>query len=79
MTPLKSEPLVRLLIADLVGEQATLESLAALKSELAELEARLDEAEQSAVELPHRQKYLLLVVHFLRGYLKLYEQLVDSL
>lgn len=78
VTPLKSEPLVRLLVADLVGEQATRESLASLRAELADLGARLDDAERSAESLPHREKYLLLVVEFLRGYLALHEQLVDS-
>src|SRR5829696_201910 len=42
-TPLKSEPLLRLLIADLVGEKATRESIATLRGDIADLEARLDE------------------------------------
>jgi DNA-binding PadR family transcriptional regulator len=33
-TPLKSEPLLRLLIADLVGETATRESLSALRADI---------------------------------------------
>lgn len=78
LTPLKSEALIRLLIADLVGEPATRESLAALRAEVAELESRLDESEQSAGSLPHRQKYLLLVVGFLRRYLELHLQLADE-
>ena len=41
-TPLKSEPLLRLLIADLVGEAATRESLRALRTDLADLRGRLD-------------------------------------
>ena len=39
-TPLKSEPLLRLLIADLVGEAATRESIRALRTDLADLRAR---------------------------------------
>src|SRR5215213_8398488 len=36
-TPLRSEPLLRLLIADLVGEPATIEGLAGLRSDVADL------------------------------------------
>ena len=43
-TPLKSDPLLRLLIADLVGDEPTRESLAALRDDLADLQARLDES-----------------------------------
>src|SRR5215217_3599264 len=76
-TPLKSEPLLRLLIADLVGEQATRASLVGLREELAELEQRVAEAEASADELPHRRKYLLMVNAFLRDYIELHSDLVD--
>jgi DNA-binding PadR family transcriptional regulator len=77
-TPVKSEPLVRLLIADLVGERATLESLASLRDDIADLSARLDEAEASARALPHRSKYLLLTTGFLRRLLDLHLDLVDQ-
>jgi DNA-binding PadR family transcriptional regulator len=76
-TPLKSDPLLRLLIADLVGEDATIESLQALRQDLSDLRARLDESVSSAVALPHRSRYLLIVIDFLRGYLELHEQLID--
>jgi PadR family transcriptional regulator, regulatory protein AphA len=75
VTPLKSEPLLRLLICDLVGEDVTRASLATLRDDLAELRARLDESERRASELPHREKYLLLAIDFLRGFLDLHEQL----
>jgi DNA-binding PadR family transcriptional regulator len=77
-TPLRSEPLLRLLIADLVGEARTRESIATLRDDIAEISARLDEAEQSAEALPHRRKYLLLVIGFLRRYLELHLELVDE-
>jgi len=76
-TPLKSEPLLRLLIADLVGETATRASLLGLREELAELEQRVAEAEASADGLPHRRKYLLMVNAFLRDYIELHSDLVD--
>lgn len=77
-TPLKSEPLLRLLIADLVGEAATRESLGALRTDLADLRDRLDTSEESAAAFPHRAKYLLIVIEFLRRYLDLHEELVDE-
>ena len=77
-TPLKSEPLLRLLIADLVGEEATRESLAGLRVELADLEERLDQGVATAAVLPHRSKYLLIVIDFLRRYLELHEELIDQ-
>ena len=70
-TPVKSEMNVRVLIADLVGEEPTRESIVALRAELADLHARLDESESSADGLPHRRKYLLLNIRFLRRLLAL--------
>jgi DNA-binding PadR family transcriptional regulator len=78
VTPLKSDPLLRLLICDLVGEKATRESLATLREDIADLRSRLDDAERRACDLPHREKYLLLVIDFLRGFVHLHEQLVDD-
>ena len=78
VTPLKSEPLLRLLICDLVGEQVTRESLATLRDDISDLRGRLDESERRAELLPHREKYLLLVVDFLRSFLDLHQQLVDD-
>ena len=77
-TPLKSEPLLRLLICDLVGEEVTRESLATLRDDIADIRRRLDDSERSARELPHRQKYLLLVTDFLRRLLDLHLDLVDE-
>jgi len=77
-TPLKSEPLLRLLIADLVGEQATLQGLGALREDITELLGRLEETEASAAQLPHRTSYLALVNSFVRRYLDLHLELVDE-
>jgi DNA-binding PadR family transcriptional regulator len=78
VTPLKSEPLLRLLICDLVGEEVTRESLATLRQDLDNLHALLDESERRASELPHREKYLLLATRFLRRFLDLHTELVDD-
>jgi DNA-binding PadR family transcriptional regulator len=71
-TPLKSEPLQRLLIADLVGEEQTRASIATLRDDIADLSARLEESEASAELLPHRRTYLLLSIWFLRRLLELH-------
>ena len=77
-TPLKSDPLLRLLIADLVGPELTRESIGTLRDDLADLRRRLDESAESARQLPHREAYLLLVVDFLRKLLELHDELVDD-
>jgi hypothetical protein len=77
-TPLKSEPLLRLLMCDLVGEAQTRESLATLRDDIADIWWRLDDSEAAAKELPHRAKYLLLVTGFLRRLLELRLELVDE-
>ncbi len=77
-TPLKSELLVRLLIADLVGEAPTRKSIAALREDIADLVTRIEETEAGTEALPHRRKYLLLVTGFLRGLLDLHLELVEE-
>ena len=77
-TPLKSDPLLRLLICDLVGEPVTRASMATLREDVADLTERLDEGERTARTLEHRSTYLLLVVDFLRSYLELHLRLVDD-
>jgi PadR family transcriptional regulator, regulatory protein AphA len=77
-TALKSEALVRLLVADLVGEAATRASMITLRDDVAELLARLEETEAAAHCLPHRRKYLLLVTGFMRRLFELHLDLVDQ-
>jgi DNA-binding PadR family transcriptional regulator len=77
-TPVKSDALLRLLICDLVGEEMTRESMATLRDDIADLRRRLDDSERTASELPHREKYLLLVIAFLRRLLELHLELVDE-
>jgi DNA-binding PadR family transcriptional regulator len=77
-TPVKSELLVRLLIADLVGEPATRASIRALRADIDDLLERIAASEASAEALPHRRKYLLLATSFLRRLLDLHLELVDE-
>ena len=78
LQPLKSEVLVRLLIADLVGESVTRASIGTLRADIADLSARLDQAAASAEHLPRRRKYLLLANRFLRRLLDLHLALIDE-
>jgi DNA-binding PadR family transcriptional regulator len=76
-TPLKSDMLLRLLFADLVGEEPTRHAVVALREEIAELSRQLDASVESAAGLPHREKYLVLVIDFLRGLLRLHLDWID--
>ena len=76
--PVKSELLLRLLIADLVGEAPTRASISQLTDEIDDLRHRLDEAEASARSLPHREKYLLLTIGYLRRRLALDAAFIDE-
>jgi DNA-binding PadR family transcriptional regulator len=78
-TPVKSELLLRLLIADLVGEAPTRKGITALRDDIADLLERLEQSEQSAQSLPHRRTYLLLVTGFLRRLLNLHLDFVYEL
>jgi DNA-binding PadR family transcriptional regulator len=77
-TPVKSELLIRLLVADLVGEEATRRSVGALRDEIAELEERIAESDAAAELLPHRRRYLRLANEFLRGLLELQLELIEK-
>lgn len=57
---LQLEPALRLLAADLVGEEVVLASLRGLRAELADLYARLELGDEIAPTIPHREKYLRL-------------------
>jgi DNA-binding PadR family transcriptional regulator len=52
------EGVVRLLAADLVGEEPVRESISALRAELDDLDALVDAGEAAAAGLPHRETYL---------------------
>ena len=75
---MKSELLVRLLVADLVGVAATRRSIRALRAEIAELQELISASEASAEALPHRRRYLLLVGEYLRGLLDLQLELIEK-
>jgi DNA-binding PadR family transcriptional regulator len=74
---LKSEPLDRMLIADLVGEDLTREGIVALREDLGELRERIEEMKESAERIPHRRKYLLLATVLLTDILDAHDEWVD--
>ena len=76
-TPLKSEPLARILIADLVGDEATREAIVALRAEVADLRERIVEMREAAERLPHREKYLLLGTSLMAGILDAHDEWID--
>ncbi|MEA2324887.1 MAG: hypothetical protein QOF29_370 [bacterium] len=57
---IQNEPIVRVLAADLVGEETALQGLAGLREELDEIEASLGVADEVAADLPRRERYLRL-------------------
>ena len=76
-TPLKSEPLTRLLVADIVGEEATRESIAALRDDLSDLSERIRDMERAAASLPHRRKYLELAIGLMKDILRVHGEWVE--
>jgi DNA-binding PadR family transcriptional regulator len=77
-TPLKSEPLDRMLVADIVGEDATRESIVALRDDLDDLTGRIRDMERAAAALPHRRKYLELAIDLMRETLRIHREWVDE-
>jgi len=77
-TPVKSEALLRLLVADLVGAEVTRESIGSLRDDIAVLQGQVDEMEARAAELPHREQSLALTARFLRRLLELHLEFVGE-
>jgi DNA-binding PadR family transcriptional regulator len=75
---IQHEPVVRLMAADLVGDEAVLESLGALREELADIAGRLDTAEAAAAGVPSREQYLLLNHRLARRIVEAHEEWLDE-
>ena len=76
---IQHEPAVRLLAADLVAPDTVRESLAQLRRELDEQDRVLDQAEEIARSLPHRERWLLLNHRLSRRILAAHRQWLDEL
>jgi DNA-binding PadR family transcriptional regulator len=77
--PVKSDLLLRLLLADLSGEAVVRESAGTLREEIAELLAEVQAGDARARALPHRRAYLQLVNRFLRQLLELHLEWIDEI
>ena len=75
---IQHEPVVRLLATDIVGKKAVLESLRALRAEIAALSAQLDAAETAAAAIPSRTEYLLLNHQLSRRLLQAHAEWLDQ-
>jgi len=76
---LASDPILRLLAADLVGEAPARESLLRMREDITDLRSRLHDADEAAHTLPHREKYLLLNHRLAGRVLDAYDQWLDEI
>lgn len=72
------EAVVRLLAADIGGDEAVLRSLEGLRRDLAAIEAELDQAEEVVATLPHRARYLRLVHRLGRELVRVHAEWADE-
>jgi DNA-binding PadR family transcriptional regulator len=77
---IQSEAIVRLLAGDLAeSDEALLESLRAMRLDIAEVALQLDAANARAADLPHRARYLRLVHELGTRILQAHEDWLDSI
>jgi len=74
---IQAEPVLHLLAADFVDDATTVESLTAMRAELADMSAKVDSAAARAPEFPHRERYLRINHTFMRAVIKAHEDLID--
>jgi PadR family transcriptional regulator, regulatory protein AphA len=76
---IQNEPVVRLMGADLAKSEADVRrSLEAIREEISELERGLDEADEIAGTLPHRERYLRLNHRLSRRILDAFSDWLDE-
>jgi DNA-binding PadR family transcriptional regulator len=74
-----TQPIVRLMAADLVGIEPVVESLETLRGDIVDLFARLDVAEAVAATIPHRERILLLNHRLARNILQAHLDWLDAI
>ena len=74
----RHEALVRLMAADLIGEDVAREGIMTLRDDLDDIERDLDATAESAHALPHRERYLLLGQRLARRYLEVTREWLDE-
>jgi DNA-binding PadR family transcriptional regulator len=75
---IQSEPVIRLLAADLAEHAAVREGLAGLREEIAEQERRLDHAEEIAATLPEREPFLRINQRLARSFLRAHLEWLEA-
>jgi hypothetical protein len=75
---IQSEAIVRLLAADIAGDEEAVDSLLAMHADLDEIEAGLDEAEGLAERFPHRTRSLRLIHRYGRRMVALHRDWLDE-
>jgi DNA-binding PadR family transcriptional regulator len=75
---IQNEAAAKVMSADLVGEEAVLAGVGALRADLAELSALVDEAEAAAEAIPHRTKYLRLNHRYARRLVEVHREWLDE-
>ena len=76
---LVTDPILRLLAADLVGEAPARASLLQMRDDIADLRSRLADADVAAGSLPHREKYLRLNHRLAERVLDAYQQWLEEI
>jgi DNA-binding PadR family transcriptional regulator len=74
---IQSEPILHVLAADFVDDEVTVESLKAMRAELADISEQVARAEARAHEFPHRERYLRINHAFMHAIVKAHEDLID--
>lgn len=75
---IQHEAIARVLAGDLVGDDALLQSLSALREEVAAQRSSFDVATKIAATLPHRERYLGLVHRLGRALLDAHDAWLDE-
>jgi PadR family transcriptional regulator AphA len=75
---IQNEAIVRVLAGDLGDDASLIESLEAMRAEIAAARANIDASEEIAATLPHRARYLRLVRDLGRALLDTHEQWLDE-
>jgi hypothetical protein len=76
---IQHEPVVRLMAADIVGDDAVVHSLRALRQEIRAISDQLDAAEAAAAAIPSRTDYLLLNHRLSRRILQAHAEWLDEI
>jgi DNA-binding PadR family transcriptional regulator len=75
---IQHEAAIRLLAADMVPDDVTLRALLPLRTELDRLDRLMDESEERAHSLPHRERYLLLQISLIRRTIQAHRDWLDE-